>query len=529
MADPVADYYRLDIRARAEFDEPAIEMPILSFRLNYRLDEIPTAVIRVPLGRDPVTGTVSTALGAVTNIEARTRCRIYASAVPADGRAAPPNKDPGFPDEETLVFDGFVASPKVIRGVKTASLEISLFGISAGLAGSTMLVNNVTFAELASSNSQISIKLGGGATVARDVFAALAQQPIEDDLWEIGIRPLMVDALASLPSWTETLANDKAQAALDRINKGELLQVIPLKLSGYGAPLELLRGAIARAMGNHFYDAWASANGQGDMWDALMVMKNLFLFHFVPAVNEDVLAPLTPNLGGEPWRTIDPNEYNQSGAAPLFSARDYAYRATVGIYARTFRTPQWDPTSAVATKLGVASIAERLSGQGGRIQLIQAPPWLIPPGAQARHSVGLGGPVPDASNPDVEAQQVAYGDAMNRFLESSLGNNVAATDLHEKLFAHRGSMPISGRLRMDIAPGSLIKINSPGERFSGKKDVFYGMVSAVTIQVTAGDGAGGAAGTTLSVVGIRSEKEHETVTTAYHPLYLEAWRGGRLV
>lgn len=533
MADAFADYYRLDVRARAEFDEPAIETPVLSFQLNFRLDEIAKAVIRVPLGRNPVTGEVSSALGAITEIEARTRVRIYASATPSDGRAAPPGKDPGFPDEETLVFDGFVASPKVVRGVKTASLELELFGPQAGLAGSTMLVNSVTFAELVSSNSDIVVQYGGGAEVAKDIFALLAKKPIEDDLWEIGVKPLMIGAIADSSVWTAGEDNGAATEALERINLGQVLEVIPLKLSVHDAPAHLLRAAVARTMGNRFYDAWASHNGQGDMWNALITLTNEFLFHFVPAVNEDALAPITPNLGGEPYRTIDPSEYNRSGAAPVFSPRDYAYRATVGLFARTFRTSQWAPQSGIATKLGVATIAPELLGQSGRVQLLQAPEWLLPPTAPARLSVGLGGPVPDAGNPtniaDADAVALAYGGDQNKFLESTLGNSVAATDLHEKLFAHRAFMPITGRLRMDIAPGSLIKVHSPGERFSGKKDTFFGMVNGVTVQATAGDGAGGAASTTLSIVGIRSEKEHETVTTPYHPLYLTAWRGGRLL
>jgi hypothetical protein len=235
-------------------------------------------------------------------------------------------------------------------------------------------------------------------------------------------------------------------------------------------------------------------------------------------------------LGGEPYRIIDPDEYNTSVADESgFSQQDYAYRATVGLYATNFRTSKCDKTSGIATKMGVASIAHQLKGMQGMTELIQAPEWLIPSGAPADLTVGKGGPVPDASNPDAPAEHLAYGDSINKFLESTLGNAVAATDLYEKLFLNRGSMTISGRLRMDIAPGSLIKINTPGERFLGEKDVFYGMVSAVTVHASAGDGSGGSAGTSLRVVSFRSEYEHETLTTPYHPLYKEAWIGGGLL
>jgi hypothetical protein len=529
MADPVADYYHLRVRARAEFDEPAIETPVVSFQLNFALDDVPTAVIRIPLGRDPVTGKVSSALGTITDIEPRTRCRVYAYAESLDGRFAPPGKDPGFPETDTLVFDGFVASPKVVRGVNTASLEIELFGVQAGLAGSTMLINSVTRADLISSNSNIVVKAGGGA-VAWDIIAALARNPVEDDLWSIGILPVMTQAVFLTSAWTSLADNGAAQASLKRINKGNVLEIKPLKLSVHNAPTALLRQTVARTLGNHFYNTWASNTGQGDMWNVLMTLRNLFLFHFVPAVNEDALAPITPNLGGKPYRTLDPNEYNQSLArSSEFSWSDYAYRATVGLYAKTFRTPQWDETSGVATKLGVATVAHKLMGQKGMIQLVQAPEWLIPSGAPAEHTVGKGGAVPDASNPDVPAEHLAYGDSVNKFLESTLGNSVAATDLYEKLFLHRGSLEISGRLRMDISPGSLIKVNAPGERFSGKKDVFYGMVSRVSVYASAGDGSGGAAGTSLNLVSVRSEREHETLTTPYHPLYQQTWVGGRLL
>jgi len=529
MTDPVADYYRLNVTARAEFDEPAIDTPVLSFRLTFALDQIPSAVIRIPLGRDPVTGVVSSALGTITEIEPRTRCRIYASAESSDGRAAPPGKDPGFPETDTLVFDGFVAALQVVRGVNTASLEIELFGIQGGLAGSTMLVTSVTLADLSSSNSNIVVKGGGGAAVAWDIFAMLARNPIEEDLWGQGILPVMTQAITLTSVWTALADNGAAQGALDRINIGNVLPVQTLSLAGHNAPSLLLRATVARTLGNHFYDTWASNTGQGDMWNVIQELANLFMFHFVPAVNEDVLAPITPSLGGEPYRVIDPDEYSHSAAVPTFSPSNYAYRATVGLYATTFRTPQWDETSGIATKLGVATVAHKLQGWQGMVQLVQAPEWLIPSGAPAEHTVGKGGAVPDASNPDVAAEHLAYGDSVNKFLESTLGNSVAATDLYEKLFLHRGSLVVTGRLRMDIAPGSLIKINTPGERFSGKKDVFYGMVSSVTVHMSAGDGQGGSAGTSLNVVSVRSEREHETLTTPYHPLYHQTWVGGRLL
>lgn len=530
MADPVADYYHLKVIARAEFDEPVINTPILFFNVTFALDDVPRAIIRIPLGRDPVSGKVSSALGTITNIEPRTRCRIYAHVESLDGRLAPPGKDPGFPEKDTLIFDGFVASPGIVRGTNTASLEITLFGAQAGLAGSTALVNSVTTADLVSSNSDIVVLGGGGAAVAWDIVAALARNPVEEDLWLIGIKPIMDQAIHATSVWTALADNGAAREALDRINIGKVLEVQPLSLSGHGSPTALLRQTVARTLGNRFYDVWASNNGNGDMWNVLIELSNLFMFHFVPAVNEDVLAPITPNLGGEPYRTLDPNEYHQSAAnTSIYSRGDYAYRATVGLYANTFRTPQWDRTSGVATKLGVATVAERLEGRQGMIQLIQAPEWLIPSGAPGEHTVGKGGAVPDASNPDVLAEYLSYGDSVNKFLESTLGNAVAETDLHEKLFAHRGSLRVSGRLRMDIAPGSLIKINTPGERFSGKKDVFYGMVSQVEVYAHAGDGSGGSAATGLTLVSVRSEHEHETLTVPVHPIYQKRWVGGRLL
>lgn len=529
MADPVAEYYRLNARARAEFDDPAIETPVLSFALTFALDSIPSAKIRIPLGRDPVTGKVSAALGTVTRIVPRTRGRIYASAQSLDGRSAPPGKDVGFPESDTLVFDGFVAAVQVVRGVNTASLEITLFGVQGGLAGSTMLVNSVTLGELSSSNSNIVIKAGGGAAVAWDIFAMLMSNPLESDLWFNGIFPVMDRAVKATSVWTELMDNGAALEALNRINKGGSLTSVPLSLTGHNAPSGLLRATVARTLGNRFYNTWASNTGHGDMWNVLSELTNLFMFHYVPAVNDDAVLPITPCLGGEPYRTIDPDEYSQSMAEPSYSMTDYAYRATVGLYATTFRTPQWDVTSSVATKLGVATVAHKLQGMQGMVELVQAPEWLIPSGAPANYTVGIGGAVPDASNPDTAAEHLAYGDSVNKFLESTLGNSVAAAELYEKLFVHRGSLVISGRLRMDISPGSLIKINTPGERFSGKKDVFYGMVSAVTAYMSAGDGQGGSAGTSLTVVSVRSEREHENLTTPYHPIYTQTWVGGRLL
>ena len=88
---------------------------------------------------------------------------------------------------------------------------------------------------------------------------------------------------------------------------------------------------------------------------------------------------------------------------------------------------------------------------------------------------------------------------------------------------------ITGRYRLDIAPGSLIQLNSAGDLFDQSHETVFASVSGVDISI-GNQGQGSYAHTSFQLTNIRSNTEHQKFTTPDHPLYDgAAWRGGKLV
>jgi hypothetical protein len=96
----------------------------------------------------------------------------------------------------------------------------------------------------------------------------------------------------------------------------------------------------------------------------------------------------------------------------------------------------------------------------------------------------------------------------------------------EQLFASR-SMAITGRLRFDIAPGSILEVEVLGDKFSGtttgapaaSRAMVYGAADRVEIEIGGRMGAF-VARTTIVLSHVHSKAEHKTYAVKAHPLYM---------
>jgi hypothetical protein len=157
---------------------------------------------------------------------------------------------------------------------------------------------------------------------------------------------------------------------------------------------------------------------------------------------------------------------------------------------------------------------------------IPVPAFLICPDP-ASYKSGLGGmSAPDAVNPNTPIEDVHHGADMVTFYGGNMGDGYASTILHDRVFEHR-VCEISGRFRLDIAPGSLVRIRTIGERFVGSDEVFFG--HAFQVKLFGGERGGGSImGTDVIVKSVRTGTEHELYTVPTHPLYNERWTGAML-
>ncbi len=519
MADRFADYYYLKVSARAVVKGESL--PITGFNIDYVLDAIPTAQINFPIGRSAKGAFgASPALSLLENIGPMTPVQILCQFEPDRGRGAPPGKLNGFPEGEFTIFDGFIGAPGFQKQTGAASLSIGAFGRPGALAGSTTLNQAVVSATGPNGGLRYGLAQFGSLPVAGNALEALLALPFEEDLWDGALLELVTSILQDLNAWTGG-QNSFALSAVQAINKGEVLPQSELPLSEYVGSVPNIRLAIAKEVANSFFAAWANPDATGNVWNALGALSEAFLFHFVPGVSEDALAPVTPGLGGEPFRVIDPSEYGLIQFGQTFDENFYSYLTQVGLFSPWDQGSAWSDGVRAIQSLGEAFInADVLEGQG-RLQLFPAPAWIHPPTDAGLPTLGGGTGIPDASNPE------GAGPIVLAPFSQTAGNAIAETLLQEGLFAHRG-MQLAGRFRTDIGPGSLVRVNGSTERFGGKPTALFGMVRRVSISV--GEiGADSHAATQFSISSIRTESEHNTLTVEAHPLYDTAWRGSVLI
>lgn len=539
MANNYSDWYYLPVRARALIDGKPV--PIQGFALQYGIDTMPTCSIDVAIGRDQSKSgaPVSQAIGILSGLSPFTPIEIKMEISPRPfERGAPENKPIGFPEGEFTVFTGFAKAPAQLKDFEgaTATLTFEGFGMPGGLAGTTQCITGTTVKDLPSGAAEITARLGVDndkiAPVLPDVLVSLIGNQFTSNIWA-SLDRMFKKIVDTTDVWVGG-TNRSATTALDRINRGNALTGALMSIAFEGGVAtsdfdDLFNRAIATTLSNSVFNAWADEGS--DLWEIMLELAKTFYFHFVPAIDFDVVAPITFGLGGEPWRIIDPSEYWQMSISKAFTEQFYAYTTTAALVSVMAPYSPWQGDAVKAISVGHAYIEpQKLSSYQagtdfrGKLELFNAPSWLVLPGAPAKDSIQPGSSIPDASKPDGGKEpEKPQGKAENSFYSTGMGDGVAGTLLYDKLFEHR-VMTIRGRVRFDIAPGSLVRINTVGERFMGGAETLFGHVNTVKIIVE-----GENAYTEFDFRNVRSENEHEKLTTPVHPLYKNTpWRGALL-
>ena len=525
------EHFFIEVRGRAEIG--GTEVPVCAWNISYPLNRVPRATIYIPIGQiggGANQGQASTGMGILKKVTPLMEMKVYATLLASSMKGAPSGKSLGFPNaSEFLIFNGLVSAPATMRQVGRASIEVSGIGVLAGLAGTTGSITGVAVAGIGNGSSFPSAVLGEGSP-APTIHDVLADDDfnVTGNFWENVLLPIFEKITDATDEWSGR-ENQFARPLLQRINSTDAMSP-SLELGGGGFPgdEQRLQAAVINSLVTNVFGAWEGA-GQ-DLFQILYEAAQVFRLTIAPAIDGDGLLPITLCLGGEPYKTIDPSEYwTHIDMADLAGFYDYLTR--VGVYSPGYRPTQWAKSTVGAAILGYAEIPpEELTGgkSAGRMELKVAPPWLVPSAIAGFLTLGFGGAVPDASNPKDNKNTPDQGKAETEFLKSGLGDMYAESILYDELFAQRRTS-VTGRFRADIAPGSLIKLVSPGKGSGEQSESLFAHVANVTLSAGLTD-AGSFADTRLDLVSVRTEAEqsNENLTVDLHPLWQEEFRGAPL-
>jgi hypothetical protein len=534
-ASNLINMYAYHLEAYALVD--GVKMPLTSFEVDYQLNAIPQAIIQIAVGRDALTNKESKANDLLAKLKPFTAVDILAKVtLSGDGLKSPPGTNLGFPAGEFIIFQGYVRVPSSkVSASGVATITVICQGVMAGLAAGTQFVQSMTTVQTYNSGYPQAISLGDDGEIShfvQDVFSTLDFQA---DIWNNGIQ-FIIKAMVerSTPRYDED-EERFAAFAFKRFESERVTshRIMPLGSFNGGSQFpSMLNRALATAISDILYTTWKSSN----LFGSMMYLSQIFHFYYVPLATEDHMMPVCPQLNAAPHKIIGTDEYWEieqdesldGGTENPFSG-ELAYVTTCALHAPNFQASPWQGDAKSARSIGIFSYNQggnsNLLGKG-RLLLLPAPSWVIPPGANGRVSLNAGDGVPDATTPqegkpppfDQSSEETAY-------LESGLGDALASTILHEVMFAGR-RMRLWGRFRADIAPGSLVKIMTVGDKFSKSTAPLYGCVNKVTLVM---DGKSNTAFTVLYLTHIRCEEEQQAYTASDHPLYGTVFNGCPLV
>ena len=546
MADQ--NYYYVKWSGYAEIEGTRVD--ILSFEITYELNEIPTATFFPVVGRDAQTGEEAEGIDALINAKPYTPIKIYMTGeTELDSPQAP--DEPGFPyGEDTLVFDGvfqgvrYRSTRQLGTGKGVVGLAASASGWLVGLVGTSANNTKTTvkgaggFAEAANlgidGNPLLSAIFNITTAVSSNVNNAV------DDLWKSFIKPLFLSIANNETVWGDT-ENDSALEALNRMDDEEQFGSDAELLLTFGeirgdVPKETVGEWLLTTLVANLYYQWRTKS----IWDALKAAANEFTFQIVPLIDTATCAPVFGALGGDAYIIVAPDEYhdiNITFRTPQLITKVVVTSGNVG------QVSPWADGPRYSAVIGQASADDvtPLAYEGATIS-VQAPHWLAAePTIGKLTKVGLGKDefgIPDGTNPEFQQytpqDDENYTRIYNSFITSEMGNAYARLKLlNVMLKARTGSL--TGRFRLDIAPGSTIAVEViGGGKFSDSQEprYIYGLVQSVVLKMDGGAGGTGNASTTLFLRNVMTAQEHDgylgILTEEKHPVFQARYGGAKL-
>lgn len=457
-----------------------------------------------------------------------------------------------WPQGRHMIFDGYLTGTSYRRSANTVQMSLDFVHWLADLQFSSC-VSEVSHPNNPASYTYRAAKtLGGAGGGGKGGLPTWLTQHVGVGFFEVGSvqSDFWVDALlpffkaladqdlfrATGASRVETCvtleekSNRQAATALARMGGTSKYYK---KLTLQPGPLgDELGEAIARGV----QESLSDSDYFQSFWDNLTVrLGPEFCFSVVPQIDQAFLAPIVPGLRGTWEREIYATDqeyvdFQSTLPRPLRAVALYntGSMETQSGYAGTDQPPDYDVGPG-----GCFAPNETSGGEAkGQVLVFRAPKWL----SNVSTSMSIASPstsvytksstTPAGSgNPPKKSPAQAVKDS----------KNLADWYCHylymcEALRGRTGT--VAGKLRLDIAPGSTVKIHGSPERFLGGEDTLgINMIGLVHTVTCAWDAEQSKAGTGFGLTHLRTEFENEQDKSSIpiHPLYAQAYTGAPLL
>lgn len=563
MVEPLRSRFHLVLELVSLESGEVYRTDVVQAVLNFQLNQIPTAECQLPLGRVASDGKKTALVHRKPELfQTMTPARLY---LVAEGQYSEVSE---WPEEEVLIFDGYVTHSSSSMGqgatfsllLTDKLLDLHLFSSLSGLFYPSNLIDfafSATFLQF--------VTLGGNPALIADVAWAndlLLRFDTDRDVWSKLIKPLMYGLVENdnLRTSSEIEAclggpvlwmDHRRRTTLEQIRR---IEGIPPEGFGKGddAPLSpwnpgcrldlreedrVVKAVSDSVVGNitkivtHIAIEELSTS---TLWERLiMSLLPQLALQFVPRVRTHMVVPSNPF-------------YRYTWSKKIL-ASDYVLLQPSNPVARSLAAVA--VVYALGSKTGLAPDAGEPHGDGwicyrpeakerdprsGAILTVAPPPWLAslaisdldvtadPTGTRPVSSLDPPGSASGKKDPVMPADFLVG--------TSALFRRYARYVYHQEKLRGR-TLTVSGKLRFDIAPGSIVFVEvPPGRLLEGveKSASLVGQVLQATIAINA-ESAQAGTGFNLGFVRTERQNEEDTFSAEEHPLYLKPFVGSPIV
>lgn len=523
-----------------------VPLDITRFSSQFALNSIPQASCSIALGAFvPKTNLASNLHYILPKISYKTKAVVYMTT--ASGYESVPaglniSKDTLIDNKKIVLFEGYTSGAGYRRSGSTVEYVISLEHWLSDLTASTVLSPdlapgtpfNLFFPATGARETDTDSAGAFNQTIAAQTILT---QNATADLWQGGLRPYFVK-LANL--------NALGSSSQNYLGIGELGELANNVFQSTKNNLAL--SALERfiAPGNRYYAALALRDTENTretvtniiealqnvsettfdgttFWDNLIGQGSSLYFNIIPMINCAAVAPRLPSYRNAAINisAAEITSFDISTAMPRFIGG--VVLTTSGGEMSGFNNLGAETQDAGFYQY--FSTGMFFSGKPGTILMQRAPEWLrqpMPSNSEAIENdliLKQGGPRAPV-NIRVKQKAVAHMRIADAYAKLAYANEV--------LKFRNGTL--SGKLRLDIAPGTIVRIETAGESViagDGFSYPLFAHIDQVSISV---DAVASQASTSFVLSSVRSQVENsdnELVTDA-NPLYNTVWVGSPL-
>lgn len=537
-------------------------LPVTAVTASFAVNEIPTCQVQVGLGYRIRRGSQTQVIDASTRrfLQEDNMCQVIM------GLEGEFKDGVEWDEQSTVLFEGKIKNiaDQITKGA--SALNLSLKSWVNDLQGDPVIFQYANPNDSRIARGDTAANYGArfadvGRAAGSPTFpaaaigqlidaASLSANNVAQDVWGKGIKELLAqlatNELKNLKLGTTcgeavNTVPEKVKAAIERIQGPTT--VLGKPYSSGGIPLrmaesevdptsgeligfdQIINDAIAQAIAYQPVDSFRAS----DVWSALInLYVPLFGCVFIPRVQDAMFVPYMPALRDAYCTRITANDIIQLDTLEPIGKPVKA----IGVQSKTRTILNTSEALSLPADdvIGACFSPSDNPRNNGRVEVIPPPQWMqslameqdaaltsINDQIIAGGTISPGQPLP----PVDESKITGIAGILRRY---------AKAVYYERRIAGK-SLKVVGKLRFDIAPGSIVRVSATPSQFQGQGQIateFQGYVNRVTIVI---DITRKAANTIFQMSHNRTMEDNalESFTTERHPLFAGQFYGAPLI